>query len=291
MKFLGREIRVRTHACGVNGLSGEPIKPMVKIDVKVTNRCNARCAFCSNGAHREEVDFDLDKFIAILKAFEASDVKLLRVCFTGGEPSCAYQTVEAILEEMSCRELRAVPAFLSSNGLSESARQLMRHPRLDSVTMSLHHYDLAKLAEIYGLSSPIAPFANLGVKRSKFSASCNLIKGYIDSVEEVKTMMDYALELGCGEIGFMALRDVSEFCRERFVAIGDPELEQLDHLKFIKCHSFSGGCRCSNYLYTSGEKKLSVYFRGVFDSNRSDSILMYDGAYLRQGFGEENVIV
>ena len=63
----------------------------------------------------------------------------------------------------------------------ESSQELMRHSRWDSISVSLHHYDLKKLSQIYGVEIPNKALAFDGIDMNKINASCNLVKGYIDS--------------------------------------------------------------------------------------------------------------
>ena len=141
MKLFGKEILVRQQSCTEDDGSAESVKPTVKLYAKVTNACNARCRFCSNGTSTERIDFNVAKFLEIVRTIEASRFCLQRVCVTGGEPSCAEETVLDIVKGMDTEDLQDVPVFLSTNGISASARRLMRHPRFNCVTMSLHHYD------------------------------------------------------------------------------------------------------------------------------------------------------
>jgi len=290
MKLFGKEILVRSHSCSENGGPCEPAQPAVRIYAKVTNACNARCRFCSNWAHSERIDFNIGKFLEIVKAAEESKICLQRICLTGGEPTCAEGTVLGILEGMRSDVLADVPVFMSTNGISASARRLMRHPRLNCVTMSLHHYDYERLSEIYGVDERIESFEGLGMESRKFTVTCNLMKGYVDSAEEAKKMMDFALRIGCSELGFVSLMDKNAFCREAYVDVDDLGLENMDHLIFVSRRSSPTGCKCGNYLYASGDKTLSVYLRGMGRSDGCESILLFDGQYLRQGFDPGNII-
>lgn len=290
MQLFGKEILVRSHTCSENGCPCELTQPAVRIYVKVTNACNARCRFCSNWAHSERIGFDAEKFLEIVQAVEESKFNLQRVCLTGGEPSCAEETVLGILEGMVSDDLVDVPVFMSTNGISASARRLMRHPRLNCVTMSLHHYDYGRLGEIYGVGGRIESFEGLGMESRKFTATCNLMKGYVDSAEEAKRMMDFALRIGCSELGFVSLMDKNAFCREAYVDVDDLRLENVDHLIFASRHSGPAGCKCSNYLYVSGDRTLSVYLRDMGKNDSCESILLFDGQYLRQGFDPGDII-
>ena len=290
MKLFGKEILVREKACAVDGGVGESVKPTVRLYAKVTNACNARCRFCSNGNHSERIVFNVMKFFEIVRTIKRSRFNLQRVCITGGEPSCAENTVMDILRGMESNDLRDVPLFLSTNGISDSARRLMRHPRLDCVTMSLHHYDYGRMAEIYGVRDRIEEFSNLGIAPRKFTASCNLMRGCIDSSGEAKRMMDFALQIGCGELGFVSLMEKNAFCKEAFVDIDDLRIGDVEHVISVSRHASPMGCRCRNFLYASGNRTLSVYLRDAGNFDNSESVLLFDGQYLRQGFGSENII-
>lgn len=290
MKLFGKEILVRKKACAMDGGVGESVKPAVRLYVKVTNACNARCRFCSNGDHSEKIVFNVGKFLEIVRAIERSRFGLQRVCITGGEPSCAENTVMDILRGMESNDLRDVPLFLSTNGISDSARRLMRHTRLDCVTMSLHHYDYGRMAEIYGVRDRIEEFSNLGIAPRKFTASCNLMRGFIDSAGEAKRMMDFALRIGCGELGFVSLMEKNAFCKEAFVDIDDLRIGDVEHVISVSRHASPMGCRCRNFLYASGNRTLSVYLRDAGNFDNSESVLLFDGQHLMQGFGSENVI-
>ena len=244
MKLFGKEILVREKACAVDGGVGESVKPTVRLYAKVTNACNARCRFCSNGNHSERIVFNVMKFFEIVRTIKRSRFNLQRVCITGGEPSCAENTVMDIQRGMESNDLRDVPLFLSTNGISDSARRLMRHPRLDCVTMSLHHYDYGRMAEIYGVRDRIEEFSNLGIAPRKFTASCNLVRGYIDSAGEAKRMMDFALQIGCGELGFVSLMEKNAFCKEAFVDIDDLRIGDVEHVISVSRHASPMGCRC-----------------------------------------------
>ena len=290
MRLFGKEIRVRKTACGENGAPGGPLAPMVRLYAKVTDACNARCPFCSNGGPAGAIDFDLGKFLEVVRAILGSGAALQRVCLTGGEPSCAEGTALGILQAMEADDLLDVPVFLSTNGISPAARRLMRHPRLDRVTMSLHHWDRGRLAELYGLEGPVPDFGDLGVERRKLTATCTLVRGYVDSADEARRMMDFALRIGCSRLGFVSLMPKNAFCREAFVDVDDLRLDEVEHLIPVSRHASPSGCKCRNFLYASGDRTLSVYARGATNPDDSDSILLFDGRCLRQGFGRENAI-
>ena len=76
--------------------------------------------------------------------------------------------------------------------------------------MSLHHYDLGKLSELYGCDIPSNAFDLVNVDRQKLNVSCNLVKGYIDNPGEAKKMLDFTLDMDIVRIGFVALMKVND---------------------------------------------------------------------------------
>ena len=179
---------------------------------------------------------------------------------------------------------------LNTNGLLPQSQELMRHPRWDSISMSLHHYDIARLSELYGCRIPNGAFYFDGINLQKVNSSCNLVKGYIDNAEEAHKMLDFNLDLGIPRIGFVALMKVNDYCREHFVDLEDIHLESIPHVYFTKSMNRGSDCKCSNYLYNRDLKILEIYMRNYANPNYCESSLVYDGEYLRQGFHQDNII-
>ena len=167
---------------------------------------------------------------------------------------------------------------------------MMRHPRWDSISMSLHHYDVSKLSELYGCRIPEKAFDFEGIDLQKVNSSCNLVKGYIDNAEEAHKMLDFNLDLGIPRVGFVALMKVNDYCREHFVDLEDIHLDSIPHVYFTKSMNRGSDCKCSNYLYNRDLKILEIYMRNYANPNYCESSLVYDGEYLRQGFHQDNII-
>ena len=270
---------------------GQPVEPSVNLFVKVTQGCNARCLFCSNaGTTVPLTPFDVPKLFEIIRLLLESGIVVNRVNITGGEPSVVPDLVERILLKMSEPDYSDIHLHLNTNGLLPASQELMRHPRWDSISMSLHHYDAAKLSELYGCRIPENAFDFVGIDLQKLNSSCNLIKGYIDHAEEARKMLDLNLDLGIPRIGFVALMKVNDYCREHFVDLEAIHLERIPHVYFTRSMNRGSDCKCSNYLYNKDLKILEIYMRNYANPQYCESSLVYDGAYLRQGFHENNLI-
>ena len=291
MEIFEKEIAVKSHGCNVMDEPGQRIIPSVNLFVKVTKGCNARCLFCSN-AHSTDASsaFNIPKLTTIIKELRGKGICVNRINITGGEPSVVSPLVYKILDTVEENGFDDVHLHLNTNGLLPQSQELMRHPRWDSISMSLHHYDTTKLSELYGCRIPKKAFGFEGIDLQKVNSSCNLVKGYIDKTEEAHKMLDFNLDLGIPRIGFVALMKVNDYCREHFVDLEDIHIDSIPHVYFTKSMNRGSDCKCSNYLYNRELKILEIYMRNYANPYYCESSLVYDGEYLRQGFHQDNII-
>ena len=291
MDVFGKAIKIKRVGCNCLDEPGQAIAPSVNLFVKVTKGCNAHCMFCSNaGSAVPNTPFNVVKMFEIIRSLLVSGISVNRVNITGGEPSVVLDLVERILLEMNGTDYSDIHMHLNTNGLLPQSQELMRHPRWNSISMSLHHYDTAKLSELYGCRIAESAFDFAGIDLQKLNSSCNLIKGYIDNAEEAHKMLDFNLDLGIPRIGFVALMKINGYCQEHFVDLEAIHLERIPHVYFTKSMDRGSDCKCSNYLYNKNLKILEIYMRNYANPQYCESSLVYDGEYLRQGFHENNII-
>ena len=291
MEIFGKEIAVKSHGCNVMDEPGQRIVPSVNLFVKVTKGCNAHCKFCSNANSTDASSvFSIPKLINVIKELKGKGICVNRINITGGEPSVVSPLVYKILDAVEENSFDDVHLHLNTNGLLPQSQEMMRHPRWDSISMSIHHYDVSKLSELYGCRIPEKAFDFEGIDLQKVNSSCNLVKGYIDNAEEAHKMLDFNLDLGIPRVGFVALMKVNDYCREHFVDLEDIHLDSIPHVYFTKSMNRGSDCKCSNYLYNRDLKILEIYMRNYANPNYCESSLVYDGEYLRQGFHQDNII-
>ena len=291
MILFGKEIAVKSHGCNVMDEPGQRIIPSVNLFVKVTKGCNAQCLFCSNANSTDVTSaFNVSKLIAIINELKEQKICVNRINITGGEPSVVSPLVYKVMDAIVKESFDDIHVHLNTNGLLPQSQELMRHPRWDSISMSLHHYDVAKLSGLYGCRIPEKAFDFEGIDLQKVNSSCNLIKGYIDNAEEAHKMLDFNIDLGIPRIGFVALMKLNNYCHEHFVDLEVIHLESIPHVYFTKSMNRGGDCKCSNYLYNNNLKVLEIYMRNYSNPQYCESSLVYDGEYLRQGFHQNNII-
>lgn len=291
MNLFGRRIELQCEGCrDINGVASE-CRPYVNLYVQATNRCNAACPFCSQGASRNlrPDDFDIDKLEQIIDEIARNQLRLNRLNLTGGEPSIVPERIQAILEMVSKRdELTTTQIQLNTNCLSISARQLLRHPRLDVISISRHHYDDAMSNRIFGVSNAVGSLGSLNADHRKINISCNLIPGFIDNPREAKLMMDYAVSQMIPRLGFIQLRKIRPDMP--IVDIEAIRLSEIPGVTLTHQRIKDRVCQCSNYIYANSEGMLEVYVRNQIAPAYCASSLLYDGQHLRQGFHGNNLI-
>lgn len=280
------------HSC--SGLLGTTrnLPPFVNLYVKVTNGCNAHCHFCSNSGNCNASAFNLSKLFDCIEEVNRSGIRLNRICLTGGEPSLCYDRANEIIKFIqSSSECSATQLQLNTNGLSVNAQRLMRHNRLDVISVSLHHYDTCRLEEIYGctIDTEIANYP--GVDSRKLNVSCNLIRGYIDNADEVKKYLDLVATRGILTVGFVSLMKMNDYCRERFIDYSEIDFDSIPNLILTRERHHETHCKCRNYVYRpeNGEM-VEVYMRENLAPEYCASSLLFDGENLRQGFNNDNII-
>lgn len=290
VRIFEKEIEIKEHGCIRGHAPADRIPQSVNIFVKVTNSCNARCLFCSNAGHKDNAkEFNHPKLWHVVDELATQNIIINRINITGGEPSVASDTVNGILD--NALDYPSIHMHLNTNGLLAASQRLMSNDRWDSISISLHHYDFKTLSKIYGTDIPEEAFDFNGIDLSKVNASCNLIKGCIDSEAEVEKMMRYVCSLGVPRLGFVALMKVNAFCKSHFVDFSSIDFSSIPNMYFIESRNRGLDCKCSNYLYNHEGKILEIYMRNYSNPLYCESSLLYDGEYLRQGFHNDNIII
>jgi pyruvate-formate lyase-activating enzyme len=291
MEIFGKTVQLKALGCNSVGVPGHPIPPSINLFVKVTNGCNAKCPFCSNSNSKGvNIKFNIDKLFEVIDEIQRQGIFVNRVNITGGEPSIVQDIVTEILERAQDENYSKLHLHLNTNGLLPQSQYLMTHSRWNSISMSLHHYDVNRLSCLYGVAIPKNALELHNIDRRKLNVSCNLIRGYVDSKDEVKKMLDFTMSLGIFRIGFVSLLKVNEYCISNFVDYDDVDLKSIPNVYHTQSKDRGKDCKCANYLYNNGLDILEIYMRYYANPYYCESSLLYDGEYLKQGFHQDNII-
>lgn len=180
------------------------------LDVKITNACNANCAFCiENGGWCPEAKPVKD----LAKETINSDADT--VLILGGEPTL-YPHLEEYLKLI--RPWKA-HIYMTTNGsmLKDGLPERIA-PYLDGINISIHHFSEKRNDEIYNkpgfhvsfefLHKAIKALHAAGVS---VRVNANLVKGLLETKDDVDAMISFARDyLKADEIRFSELQNCED---------------------------------------------------------------------------------
>lgn len=288
MNIFGKEIPLKDFYCQRDDCELCRIEnPYVNIYINITNACNAECRFCCNEKNRTNISlFDYDKFVDIVNEI-SSKAKIRKMSFTGGEPTLNFKLLEKCIRFTKEKDAETF-VTVNTNGTNlETLGKL--HKYIDSIALSRHHYDDKKNSEIFQ-SEAIPDTGRIRNFKHKdiLHFSCNLMKSYIGSADEVIKYLDHAASVGCLDIGFVSLMQSNDYCKTEFVDFNSIEFDKQRDVFTTKNWRLEDKCRCRNYIYiTPSADIVDVYARYYVKPNYSSGTLVFDGQNLRKGFNGE----
>ena len=270
--------------------------PSLRLYVKLTDKCIADCGFCANKGNCDYGKIDIDKLMYVISYLY--DNKLLSsIGFTGGEPLLEIDTLFKILDKIyGINPKIEVQISTSGYNLRELA-EYNQKDRLESIHISHHHYNEEKNREIFN-SKLVANSDDIMYLQDKLydkkiiNINTLLMKGYIDSLEEIKKNLDYIDNLGIYKNGFVSLIKCNDYAKEHFVNINNL-FNNLDKDFFIGHHFHSKEfCECIDGLYLSSNNKLvEFYARMIKDCTcpYTTQLVYTSDNRLTKGFGKEEI--
>lgn len=296
ISLFNKKIPVRSYGCRNAELSKVyKYNPLfVNLFIQLENCCNANCDFCEY--HGNNVNFDYIKLREIINEI-CKIARLGKLNITGGEPTLNFKKFEKLIyiiqEDILDKGIHP-EVTLNTNGLY--LKELLNFENsLDSIGLSHHHYNDDKNKEIFktnlfASNSDIEYFQSLVKNKKLVQLRCNIIKGYIDNAKEVKNYLDTAISLNCYDCGFVTLMPLNEYCKTHQIdfenLLKSSELEIIKVQEFERFEKGESVCLCNNYVYSDRKGHFCKFYRRLFCHN--DLVagqLVYDGKYLRLGFG------
>ena len=249
--------------------------------INITNACNAKCKFCSNGKNKDIGKLDLDELKSILDEVHPH---IRRFAVSGGEPLINEDDLRKLLDLLDSYNIKIT---INTNGtyLLDRMDLLNKYNNIESVHLSRHHYLDKKNDTLFGTET--ISFEEMKKVKLKpyFNINCLLIKGYIDSMDEVSKFMEKISELDVHKVGFVSMMKVNKFAKDNFVDFKDFDVMSND--MFLSLINFKDGdrCTCHNYYYLAKNgKKILVFFRYTEEYGYSKRSLFYDINGLKEGY-------
>lgn len=288
VKIFNKEIKFRDHYCQLD--DSQPLKvrePYTNVYVSLTNSCNALCKFCCNEVNKNNyTNFNFKKFQEIINHIN-DKMNIHKCSFTGGEPTLQINQLFNCLEFIK-ETNNNIFTVINTNGthLDELKNML---PLINSIALSRHHYNDDINFKIFQnklvpTTNDIANFPD----KTKLHLSCNLMKDYIGTPEEVIKYLEWVSTTGCDDVGFVSLMTANKYCKEQFIDFKDLDFENTNSVFITKSWNYQNLCRCRNYNYIAQNAEIiDVYARYYVNSKYSGNALVFDGEYLRLGFNGE----
>lgn len=272
IELFNHELLVKDSLCGPTPTSRYEVEPALRLYVKVTDYCNANCKFCANGACTDFGKIDLKKLEFVIRYLKENN-RLHSISLTGGEPMINPDIVNDILNLIWNID-KKIEVQISTNGLNLREIANFDNPNnLESIHISRHHYDDSKNIEIFrtnkiGTTSDIMFLQEKLINKKIININTVAIKDYIDSLKEIKRMLDYVGDTGVYKNGFVSLMKCNEYANSHFINFNDI-FNNLDENFLLANRFYSANyCECIDGIYTSSNAKLvEFYARMVKECN------------------------
>lgn len=300
IELFNKNIPIRMYGCKNKEFEPRVIEPArLNLFILLTPKCNARCKFCEYYKNDSNYKFNIDKLGIILDEI-IPKINICKLNFSGGEPTLNFNLFNNVMDCVKEKiDFQKKPEITVNTNGYNLLKLLEYEDILDFIALSFHHYDNIKNQEIFGTKNianleTIKYFQSHVKNKSLVQLRCNLIKGYIDSFNEITKYLDTAIDLGVNDCGFVTLMPLNTYCKNH--QIDFINLINTDNDSIIKVNYYNrldkelktSLCNCANYIYSNNEGILCKFYSRLFcNSNLSEGQLTYDGEYLRLGFGGE----
>lgn len=292
IKLFDKEITIRDKYCSFFGTEGSDSEPYVNLYVRYRG-CNADCLFCE---YKEIANhFNFEKYDIVINEILKNGIELRKVAMTGGEPTLNFQRFKDVVQYTRDKSENT---YISVNTNGINLVKMFEDgivEELDNIALSRHHHNDKLNNKILGFNSvtsdEIRYVQSTHDRPDLLHFSCNLVKGYIDTNRKAINFLEKANDLSVYSVGFVSLMPANDYCKENFVDINTLKFEK----RFFNSKQFDdfGYCTCRNYLYSPKEFKgqhVQLYLKNTFKNQEFTNSLIFDGEYLRYGFGQDNII-
>lgn len=292
IKLFDKEISIRDRYCSFFGTEGSISEPYVNLYVRFRG-CNADCLFCE---YKEVANhFNFEKYDIVINEILKNDIELRKVALTGGEPTLNFNRFKDVV--LHTRKT-SQNTYISVNTNGINLVKMFDDgivDELDNIALSRHHHNDKLNNKILGFKSvsngEIAELQSRHNRSDLLHFSCNLVKGFVDTKRKAINFLEKANDLNVFSVGFVSLMPANDYCKDNFV-----DINTLDFKKnFFNSKRFDdfGYCMCRNYLYTPKDFKgqhVQLYLKNTYKNQEHTNSLIFDGEYLRYGFGDNNII-
>lgn len=179
--------------------AGDALAPPLAALLELTHRCPLQCPYCSNPLELERAKGELstDEWMRVLD--EASELGILQVHFSGGEPAVRRDLPELVAH---ARKVGLYSNLITSGVTLDQARiAALAEAGLDHVQLSIQdvdHQTAAYIANYPGVQGKKLAFARM-VREAGLPLTINAVINR-HNITRVERMIDLAVSLGAGRV-------------------------------------------------------------------------------------------
>ncbi len=264
VELFNKKVKFKSFLCTNDKNKPRKSKPSFRLSIKLTDSCNSSCLFCANKNTKDFGELDFDKIEKVVRELNKTGY-LIGVSITGGEPMLYPDKVNKLINLITSIDEK-VNICITTNGINlRKFAEFDNLERIESLHISRHHYDDDINREIFH-SDDIATSEDIkylqSIVKDKLIININtvLIKGYIDNIEEVKKMFEYADSLGIRRVGIVSLIKLNEYAKDNFIDFNDI-FDKKDSSFFIGHHLYSYDyCECIDGIYSADSQNILEFY-------------------------------
>jgi organic radical activating enzyme len=283
MNIFGKDVKIKNYNCSADNVHYINIPEKINLYVQTTDKCPAHCDWCKLNIAD---NFDLSKYETVLKELVDKDV-LERVYITGGEPLLNMNLTTKIIE-MS--KLYSEDVRLNTNAYDINRLKDI-YDMIPIIYISKHHYDNKINDQIMGIRTPSLKEIRESLLYTKTIINCVLQKRGINSLIEMKKMLEELTKYDIKIIKFISLLPLNDVCFKEMVNV--EEITNACEIFLNDGYLYDKSmCKCFEFMYISSMgKTVTATIRNTLNANY-DCVkhLVYDGKHLYDGFKKENNI-
>lgn len=272
INLFDNELIVKDFVCSNNPNNIIKTKPTLRLFIKLTDDCNANCLFCANNSSKDYGNIDLKKLEYVIRYLKENNL-LHGISITGGEPMLFPEKLNDLVNLIYKIDPN-IELQISTNGINlEKFKYFDNINKLESIHISRHHYLDDINYEIFqnkNVSNTNKIFELQEFLSDKKIININTIvmKNYINSLKEIKKMLNHVGELGVYKNGFVSLMKCNKYSNDNFINFNNI-FNSLDSNFFRGHHFYSGNdCECIDGIYLTDNNRLVEYYaRMVKESN------------------------
>ncbi len=266
VQILGKELSLKSYVCSPDGVHYRPKEGRIRLQLSIllTRYCNAHCPFCIAAPTSDPRSLEISALEKTLLLLRKED-RVRGISITGGEPFSRPELLNDAITLIYQIFGYGMEITIDTNGTGlRYLAEIRDLQHVDTVHISRHHWLDEKNEELFVRSMPSGEalreaIASIGI-RDLFVLNCMLLRGYVETPEDVHRYLDFAIETGVPKVSFITGTPVNGFVREHRVAY--EEVLRPDDPSLL----FTGGfrdyayCRCQDGVYVSPRGRLIEFY-------------------------------